>query len=424
MILVDISSVLHRMVFGSTLLPGLKKNENNEYITEDFIKLTLSYIMEELMNYQLQYREYGDLVICFDDYTKSYWRKDVYPGYKAQRKATRDASPVNYPEVYRYTNKLFEMIREHTPWKCVYVNRAEADDIILVLAKEYYNNGILICSPDKDFIQCQRLPNIKQYSSMTKKWIVPENKHTDMEQWINEHVMLGDNSDGVPKVVDHVEFSDPFITYITGLNPKDFPELAHLNEIPTDVYEFSNLTNSQKSAIIDGYNIRSCNRKGDECGLDIFKTTNFGPSSIERIHNGTWALNIKVQQLKESKKELKQKFKETKDEAVKQQLDEIDNFLKNPTVDNKTTHERLDEFLDSNPLYRKHYNRNYTLVMEEGIPDYIRINILQEYKNASTTYNMKEFDDYLISNGLMNIQMALPKVFNSTETLTIGNCGW
>ena len=62
--------------------------------------------------------------------------------------------------------------------------------------------------------------------------------------------------------------------------------------------------------------------------------------------------------------------------------------------------------------------------MEEGIPDYIRINILQEYKNASTTYNMKEFDDYLISNGLMNIQMALPKVFNSTETLTIGNCGW
>lgn len=424
MILVDISSTLHRMIFGSTNDPRIRKDENGELITEDFIKTTLSYIMEELIIYQTKYKKYGNMVICFDDYTKQYWRRDVYSGYKASRKTARTASIINYREVFKYTNKLFEMIREHTPWKCVYVNRAEADDVILVLAKEFYHEGILILSPDKDFIQCQRLPNIVQYSALTNKWILPENKNTDMAEWINQHVMLGDIADGVPKVVDHVDFSDAFTEYLKSFDCSKYPETENLETLPTSVYEFNNLSTKQKEQIIKEYDVKSVNRKGQETGYDIFKPTSFGPSNIEKIHSGKWAQDKMISQLKDDKKALRDEFKKSKDPKIKEKIVEIDNYIKNPPLCEKCAQEYLDEFLDSNPLYRKHYDRNFELVMEEGIPDYIRKNILIEYESSLTEYHMDIFNEYLQEMDLLNIQAMLPKVFSSNEKLDITNCGW
>jgi 5'-3' exonuclease len=203
MILVDVSSILHRMIFGSTKDSSKFTIIDGKYKTEDFIKLTMHYILSELIDIQIKYSNYGEVVLCFDDYKKEYWRRDIYHEYKLSRRVSSQKSenPVNYKEVYSYTNELFEQLKNNTPWKCVYVNRAEADDIILILAKEFYQEGVLILSPDKDFLQAQRLPNIKQYSALTKKWLVAEDKHDNMDHWIFKHCMLGDVSDGVPKVL-------------------------------------------------------------------------------------------------------------------------------------------------------------------------------------------------------------------------------
>ena len=74
-------------------------------------------------------------------------------------------------------------------------------------------------------------------------------------------------------------------------------------------------------------------------------------------------------------------------------------------------------------MYREHYNRNYTLVMEEGIPNHIRASIIMEYRTASTTSNKKEFEEYLDSIGLVQVKPLLPKVF-AGEKLDITNHGW
>jgi len=416
MILIDISSILHRMVFGSTKDSSNFTIIDGKYKTEDFIKLTLHYIISEIIDMQIKYRNYGEVVLCFDDYKKEYWRRDVYPEYKLSRRTAQGKSenPVNYKEVYEYTNELFEQFMKNTPWKCVYVNKAEADDTILILAKEFHQQEVLILSPDKDFLQAQRLPGIKQYSALTRKWLVPENKHDNMEHWIHEHVMLGDVSDGVPKVIDHTVFSEDFIKHLTELNK------------PTLVHEFKKLTMDEKREVLSTYTVQAVNRKGQEIGLDIYETKGFGSSNLEKIASGEWKKSQLVNDLKEQKKTLIAQGKLTEDKVLKKEIrakskiltEEINGIVAVPNENN------LEEFLDSHPLYREHYERNFTLVMEEGIPDYIRANIMLEYNSADVTYNEKEFNDYLDSVGLHTIKSKLPQVFQSTTTIDITNCGW
>lgn len=462
MILVDMSSTLHRMIFGSTKDPTLPKDKSGKILTESFIYYTMYMILSELIELQIKYQNYGKLVICFDDYKKAYWRRDSFPEYKQNRRdvSTKDESPINYKEVYAKTNELFEQIRKNTPWKCLYINRAEADDIILVLAKEYYQEGVLIYSPDKDFIQSQRLPGIKQYSALTKKWITPDTKHGDMKKWIYQHVMLGDESDGVPKVIDNTEFSESFTNHIL----KCSRDLGC--NYPTDVKSFKALNINDKRKILECYKEKLYNRKGQEIGYDIYMKQQFGISHIEKILNGEWhkkqysdKINIQIKELKDSiitcsplqeelrilKLKLKQIKKTTQDTTeIKSKIQDIQIKIKNNQdnrkqvrakikelqqqvinfKDNKTEEQRLDDFLDSHPLYRENYNRNYEMVMEEGIPDYIRANIIMEYNSCDTDYNEEEFEKYLDDNKLSKIKTILPKVFQSNTEIDISNCGW
>ena len=95
------------------------------------------------------------------------------------------------------------------PYKSVEVYGAEADDIIATLCSEYAEE-IMILSGDKDFIQLQRFPNVKQYSPITKKMINGE----DPVRYMKEHVFKGDTSDGVPNVLS------PDNTFVDGLRQK------------------------------------------------------------------------------------------------------------------------------------------------------------------------------------------------------------
>jgi len=412
------------MVFGSTKDASNIRKKDGKYITEDFIGLTLYYIMSELIDIQLKYKEYGEIVICFDDYKKTYWRRDIWPNYKLSRKITREKSdnPINYKEVYSYTNGLFEQIQKNTPWKCVYVNRAEADDIILVLAKEYSHEGVLILSPDKDFIQSQRSPNVKQYSTLTKKWIYPETKHSTMDEWIFEHVFTGDASDNVPKITDFTEFSENFIKHIQNYNSKNNAQ------IPLTVKAFKKVPRDILQDIISSYDIKNYNKKGEDIGLDIYKNKRFGPSDVKKITTGEYFVKKQKDRINEEIKSLRLKKKNITDKENRKEIQTKINALKekakNIKPDTKSVDERVELFLSEHELYKEHYERNFTLVMEEGIPDYIRANILMEYKSGSTSYNEEEFMKYLDSVNLGAIKPKLPIVFDSHTELDISNCGW
>lgn len=358
MILVDFSSTIHRKLHSS--ISSIKPSKvNDKFVTDEFINYTLYSILKDLFEIEVNYgKEFGEIVICLDDKSpEGYWRKDVYPLYKSGRSKGRLESPINYSEVWVYVNKLTDALREHSPWKVVKTHRAEADDIILVIADLFgESDKVLIHSPDKDMIQVQN-DNVKQYSALTNKWVTAEQKADKMDEWILEHICLGDVADEVPKVVDSTEFSEAFIEYLKEnnvecLTPWEFKD--------------SKLTLQEKQKLLSNFDVFKLNRKGEKLNKDIYKTIGFGPAKLHKA---------------------------------------IEKFGS------------LDSWLDSHPMYRQHYERNKILVLLEGIPEDIKTQILKDYNESKSKYNRKEFEKYLHEAGLSSIIMELPSSFKGELTL-------
>ena len=137
--------------------------------------------------------EYGELIICCDG--RNTWRRDVFPYYKRNRKESRAASGYDWNHIFETLNKIKSEIDEHFPYKVVHLDRAEADDVIAVLAKQWTRDDkVLILSGDKDFMQLQKYDNVKQYSPVQKKFLRVDNP----QEFLFEHIVRGDTGDGIP----------------------------------------------------------------------------------------------------------------------------------------------------------------------------------------------------------------------------------
>jgi hypothetical protein len=186
-------------------------------------------ILNSLRSYRTRFsNQFGELVICCDD--KNYWRKDIFPYYKASRKKTREKSELDWNSIFNALNNVRDEIKEFFPYKVIQIDRVEADDIIATIVKKEgvflsENPPILILSGDKDFIQLQIYSNVKQYDPTRKKWI----SHNNPSTYLKEHVLKGDVSDGVPNVLS------PDDTFVMGKRqrPLTKPRLLKLNDINT-----------------------------------------------------------------------------------------------------------------------------------------------------------------------------------------------
>lgn len=173
-------------------LPELKNNVD----TNLFRHMTLNKI-RSLKN--MFSKKYGELVICCDD--KNYWRKDIFPYYKAHRKKDREASSLNWNLIFAALNQVRDELKEVFPYRVLHVERAEADDVIASICKKYgvflnaeSTEKILILSSDKDFVQLQKYANVEQYSPGQKKFV----RHNQPHLYIREHIIRGDRGDGIP----------------------------------------------------------------------------------------------------------------------------------------------------------------------------------------------------------------------------------
>ena len=188
MILVDLSQLLVASTFVS-----MKKGE-----TEVDIKRLRHLLLNSLSKYRRQYvNEFGELVICCDGSLS--WRKDVFPNYKMGRRTDREESPLNWNQIFGCFEQLKKELRETFPYKILQINRAEADDIIgtLVMERKFSSPKTMIISSDKDFIQLQRYHDVFQYSPVAKKLL----NGVDPEEYLREHILRGDKSDGIPNVL-------------------------------------------------------------------------------------------------------------------------------------------------------------------------------------------------------------------------------
>lgn len=179
--------------------------------TESEVKNLIRHVtLSTLKSYKKKYgKEYGELVICCDG--RKYWRREVFEHYKAGRKKMRDNSDLDWHLIFDTLNEMRQDIAEHFPWRVIHVDRAEADDIIAVLAGWTQNNNlvqqglveepqpILILSSDKDFKQLQLYENIRQWSPMQKKYITASKQ--EIRDFTVEHVVKGDTGDGIPNIL-------------------------------------------------------------------------------------------------------------------------------------------------------------------------------------------------------------------------------
>jgi 5'-3' exonuclease len=199
MILVDMSQIMMASIMMQMHMS--KKSEPDEEMVRHMI-------LNSLRMYRTRFlSEFGEMVLCYD--SRHYWRRDYFPEYKYSRRKGRDASDKNWDIIFNCLNTIKEEVKVNMPYKSVEVYGAEADDIIGTLCSES-SDEVMILSGDKDFIQLQRYPNVKQYSPITKKMISGINP----DDYLMEHVLKGDTSDGVPNVLS------PDNTFVDGIRQR------------------------------------------------------------------------------------------------------------------------------------------------------------------------------------------------------------
>ena len=186
MIIVDINQIMI-----SNLMVQIN-GRNAVEMNEDFVR---HMILNSLRGHNKKFRkEYGQMVIACD--SSNVWRKQVFPNYKAGRKANRAKSEHDWEFIFDVLAKIKQEIKDFLPYKVIAVESAEADDIIATLCKRT-NEKVLILSGDKDFIQLHN-DRIKQYNPVLYKFV---GKDEDPYKYIREHILKGDRSDGIPNVL-------------------------------------------------------------------------------------------------------------------------------------------------------------------------------------------------------------------------------
>ena len=189
----------------ANVMMNFHMNKSDE-LEEDMIR---HMILNSIRMYRTMFKdEYGEIVLAYD--SRHYWRRDIFPQYKQNRKKGRENDSKDWDSIFGLLNAMKSEFKEILPYKFLEVYGAEADDIIATLCKEHQDQKTMIVSGDKDFIQLQKYKNVKQYSPILKKYVNGHNPDT----YIKTHILKGDSSDGVPNVLS------PDHTFVEGLRQR------------------------------------------------------------------------------------------------------------------------------------------------------------------------------------------------------------
>ena len=189
----------------ANVMMNFHMNKSDE-LEEDMVR---HMILNSIRMYRTMFKdEYGEIVLAYD--SRHYWRRDIFPQYKQNRKKGREKDNFDWNSIFELLNAMKSEFKEILPYKFLEVYGAEADDIIATLCKEYQDQKTMIVSGDKDFIQLQKYKNVKQYSPILKKYVNGHNPDT----YIKTHILKGDSSDGVPNVLS------PDHTFVEGLRQR------------------------------------------------------------------------------------------------------------------------------------------------------------------------------------------------------------
>lgn len=221
------------------------------------------------------YTKYGEPIICMDSRC-GYWRKDVFPYYKAKRKEAREVSAIDWNTVFSYINEISNEIEENLPYKVIRVNKAEADDIIGTLAyKQPWNEtslfgddeNCLIVSNDHDFKQLHGIKCVQQYFPYSQK--IERVMHPNL--YLIEHILKGDPGDGIPNVKSPKDIFIKAGTRQKSVTQKYIKEFINTGSVPEcdqerfkenqQLIDLRNVPEDIKNNIIQAYKESKCGNR-------------------------------------------------------------------------------------------------------------------------------------------------------------------
>ena len=181
-------------------------------------------VISTIKSYKKQFKEYSsELVIACDG--NAYWRKEIFPQYKFKRKKSREESDIPWDIVYKYLDEVREALELFFPYKVIRVPRAEADDVMAVLAMDVcpqltttvgFEESVekfMGVSSDKDMKQLLRYNHVRLYSPYTKK-LAAFDPGVNAKTFTRRLILTGDSGDGIPNV-----FS-PITSFVDGIRQK------------------------------------------------------------------------------------------------------------------------------------------------------------------------------------------------------------
>ena len=201
--------------YNQTFISNFMAETRGRPDVEVNVDLLRHMILNQIRNYRNRFgNEYGEVVIACDN--RHYWRREVYPYYKAARKKARDSSGHDWSSIFDALHMIRSELDEFMPYALLDIEGAEADDVIGALA-EYSQTSVegalfeepepfLIISGDHDFQQLQKFSNVAQYSPMKKKMVKLTETPAEV---LLEHIITGDKGDGVPNILSA---DDTFVT--------------------------------------------------------------------------------------------------------------------------------------------------------------------------------------------------------------------
>lgn len=241
MILIDVNQLAI-----ATILVALRLSKET---TLD-IKVTRQRVLKSLGRYKSQWKHrFGETVVCTDD--KKYWRREIFPYYKASRKAARASASYGWNVIFYQINEIIQDLQRDFPMKVLRVERAEADDIIGSICNHYGYYGapkadaeeILIVSGDKDMAQLLRYTNVHLYHPTNSQFVTNMNP----ARALHEHILRGDRGDGIPNFLSDAD------TFVSGKKQKPIFEVAMsewLNKKPEDFCNDPQLVNYRRNELL------------------------------------------------------------------------------------------------------------------------------------------------------------------------------
>ena len=227
-------------------------------------------ILNTIRTYVKKYKEsHGPEVVIACD-SKNYWRRSIFPQYKAGRKKARESSGHDWNTIFDCLNKIRDELKLHSPYKVIEIETCEADDIIAVLAMKFAaTQKVMILSSDKDFAQLQRFPNVEQYSPILKKAIKEPLPLAQLKQLI----IRGDKGDGIPNILS----ADDCLVTATRQKPITEAKIINwMNQSPEDfcteemlrnfrrnemLIDLTKIPESLKQTILDTYESSKCHTR-------------------------------------------------------------------------------------------------------------------------------------------------------------------